>query len=74
MSYCTIIHGGDGYPHAFYPTKEKARAAAKRRAKRHRETIEVVWCNTVGVPKLWLAMVGPDGRITHDDYWDTAGA
>lgn len=73
MSYATIIHGKAGRPHRHYSTKEAALAAAKRLHKRSGETIEVVWCNTFGIPKLWLAMVDADG-VTHDEYWHSAGA
>lgn len=67
MSYCIII--SDHKPHRFYATKQRARDAAKRLAKRTGITIEVVWCNDQSNPKLWLAMVDPNGAVTYDEHW-----
>lgn len=66
--YCTIIVNGYGFPHRFYATKELGLAAAKRLNRRAGCAVDVAWCRD-GNPKVWVAYVATDGKVTRTGGW-----
>jgi hypothetical protein len=69
--YCTIIAGGYGSPHRYYPTAQQALAAAQRHCKRTGEGMSVAWCKHRDNPKAWLAEVTPAGTEYTKDWQST---
>lgn len=51
-----------------FPTRARALRAARQSVRRDGGTAEVVWCNDLGVEKVWLAFVTWDGVSLTDDW------
>lgn len=69
MTYCTIIPEGHGAPYRFYADRDTALRAARRRAARHGEQVQVAWCAHGRIPKVWLAYVTPGAAVEKTEYW-----
>ena len=66
--YCTIITNGYGLPHRFHATQEQGLVSAKGLNRRNGCAVEVSWCRD-GVPKVWVAYVATDGKVTRTGAW-----